>query len=84
MVLDNIGHPITLGELVDLVNMVAEGVQIQTISIDDKHYVQASQLVTFQPDIIAGHESQLLLHRLIRRNPKASSGATEITASEYD
>lgn len=64
LVLDNIGHPITLDELVDLINVAAEGVQIQTISIDDKHYVQASQLVTFQPDIIAGRENQLLLHRL--------------------
>jgi RNA polymerase sigma factor (sigma-70 family) len=64
LALDNIGHPVRLDELVDLMNIAAQGVQVQTIRIDDKHYVQTSPLVTFQPDIIAADENQRLLHRL--------------------
>jgi RNA polymerase sigma factor (sigma-70 family) len=64
LVLDNIGHPVRLDELVDLVNIAAQGVQVQTISIDDKYYVQSSPLVVVQPDFIAAHENQRLLHRL--------------------
>jgi RNA polymerase sigma factor (sigma-70 family) len=64
LVLDNLGRPVKLAELVDLVNMAAEGVQVQTVSIDDTHYVQASPLATFQPDVIAGLDNQRLLNRL--------------------
>lgn len=64
LVLDNLGRPVKLDELVDLVNIAAEGVRVQTISIDDTHYVQASPLVTFQPDVIASLDNQRLLNRL--------------------
>ena len=61
LVLNNLGRPVKLDELVDLVNIAGAGVQVQTISIDDKHYVQASPLVTFQPDIITGLDNRRLL-----------------------
>ncbi len=50
--------------MVDLVNIAAEGVQVQTISIEDKHYVQSSSLATSQPDIVATIDNHRLLHRL--------------------
>lgn len=64
MVLDNIGHPVKFDEFVDLVSMASAGVEVQTVSIDDEHYVQASPLVTYQPDVVSGIENQRLLNRL--------------------
>jgi hypothetical protein len=43
-VLNNLGRPVTLDELVDLVNIASEGVEVQTVSIDDEHFVQSSPL----------------------------------------
>lgn len=64
LVLDNLGRPVRFDELIDLVNIAAEGVQVQTISIEDKHYVQSSSLATSQPDIVATIDNHRLLHRL--------------------
>lgn len=64
LVLNNAGRPIKFDEFVDLVNIAGAGVQIQTISIDDEHYVQSSPLVSYQPDVIAGVDNQRLLNRL--------------------
>jgi RNA polymerase sigma factor (sigma-70 family) len=64
MVLNNAGHPIKFDEFVDLVNIASAGVEVQTVSIDDKHYVQSSALRTVQPDVIAVMENQRLLSRL--------------------
>ena len=64
LVLNNVGRPIRFDELVDLVNIAVAGIQIQTISIEDKHYVQSSPLVAFQPDISAQIDNQRLLNRL--------------------
>lgn len=64
LVLKNVGRPIKFDEFVDLVNIASAGVQVQTISIDDEHYVQSSPLVSYQPDFIAGVENQRLLNRL--------------------
>lgn len=63
-VLNNAGHPIKFDEFVDLVNIASAGVQVHTVSIDDKHYVQSSALRTFQPDVITAIENQHLLGRL--------------------
>lgn len=70
LVLGNFGCPVRFDDLVDLVSMAAQGVQVQTVSINDTHYVQASPLVTYQPDIIAGQENQRLLHRLFEEIQK--------------
>lgn len=64
LVLNNVARPIKFDEFVDLVNIASAGVQVQTISIDDEHYVQSSPLVSYQPDFIAGFENQNLLNRL--------------------
>lgn len=64
MVLNNAGSPLRFDEFVDLVDIASAGVQVHTVSIDDKHYVQSSPLVTFQPDVIAAMENQHLLTRL--------------------
>lgn len=64
MVLNNVGRPVRFDELVDLVNIAVAGVQVQTISIEDKHYVQSSPLVIYQPDMIAYVDNQRLLDRL--------------------
>jgi len=64
LVLNNTARPIKFDEFVDLVNMASAGVQVQTVSIDDEHYVQSSPLVTYQPDFIAVVENQNLLIRL--------------------
>jgi len=64
LVLNNVGRPIRFDEFVDFVNIASAGVQIQTISIDDEHYVQSSPLVVYQPDMIAGVDNQRLLNRL--------------------
>lgn len=64
LVLNNLGRPVRFDELVDLVNIAVAGVQVQTISIDDKHYVQSSPLVTLPADTIADLDNQLLLNRL--------------------
>ena len=62
--LSNAGRPIRLDELVDLVNIASEGIEVQTVSIDDQFYVQSTPLVTVQPDIVAVVDNQRLLHRL--------------------
>lgn len=64
LVLNNVRRPVRFDELVDLVNIAVAGVQVQTISIEDKHYVQSSPLVTYQPDMIAYVDNQRLLDRL--------------------
>lgn len=64
LVLNNAGRPVKFDELVDLVNVAVAGVQIQTISIEDKHYVQASALVAGQPDLLSQIDNQRLLNRL--------------------
>lgn len=64
LVLNNVARPIKFDQFVDLVNIASAGVQVQTISIDDEHYVQSSPLVSYQPDFIAGVENQRLLNRL--------------------
>jgi RNA polymerase sigma factor (sigma-70 family) len=64
LVLNNVARPIKFDEFVDLVNIASAGVQVQTVSIDDEHYVQSSPLVTYQPDFIAVVENQNLLNRL--------------------
>ena len=64
LVLKNVGRPIKFDEFVDLVNIASTGVQVQTISIDDEHYVQSGPLVTYQPDVITGLDNQRLLNRL--------------------
>ena len=65
LVLNNVGRPIKFDEFVDLVNIASAGVQVQTINIDDEHFVQSSPLVSYQPDFIGGIENQRLLNRLI-------------------
>lgn len=65
LVLNNVGRPIKFDEFVDLVNIAIAGVQVQTINIDDEHFVQSSPLVSYQPDFIGGIENQRLLNRLI-------------------
>ena len=65
LVLNNVGCPIKFDEFVDLVNIASAGVQVQTINIDDEHFVQSSPLVSYQPDFIGGIENQRLLNRLI-------------------
>lgn len=65
LVLNNVGRPIKFDEFVDLVNIAIAGVQVQTINIDDEHFVQSSPLVSYQPDFIGGLENQRLLNRLI-------------------
>jgi len=65
LVLNNVGHPIKFDEFVDLVNIAIAGVQVQTINIDDEHFVQSSPLVSYQPDFIGSMENQRLLNRLI-------------------
>jgi len=65
LVLDNLGRPVKFDVLVDLVNIAAEGVQVQTISIDQKHYVQASPLTIPTPDFVATIDNHRLLHRLL-------------------
>ena len=70
LVLHNFGCPVRFHDLVDLVSIAAQGVQVQTISINDTHYVQAGPLVTYQPDLIAGHENQRLLHGLFQEIQK--------------
>jgi RNA polymerase sigma factor (sigma-70 family) len=62
--LSNAGRPIKLDELVDLVNIASEGVEVQTVSIDDQFYIQSSSLISYQPDLVAGVENQRLLNRL--------------------
>lgn len=62
--LSNAGRPLKLDELVDLVNIASEGIEVQTVSIDDQFYVQSTPLVTLQPDIVAVVDNQRLLHRL--------------------
>ena len=64
LVLSNVGRPIKFDQFVDLVNIASAGVQVQTISIEDEHYVQSSPLVSYQPDFIASVENQNLLSRL--------------------
>lgn len=64
LVLNNLGRPVRFDELVDFVNVAVAGVQVQTISIDDKHYVQSAPLVTLPPDTIADLDNQRLLKRL--------------------
>jgi len=64
LVLNNVARPIKFDEFVDLVNIASAGVQVQTISIEDEHYVQSSPLVSYQPDLIAGMENQNLLNQL--------------------
>ncbi len=65
LVLNNVGRPLKFDEFVDLVNIASAGVQIQTINIDDEHFVQSSPLVSYQPDFIGGLENQRLLNRLM-------------------
>jgi DNA-directed RNA polymerase specialized sigma24 family protein len=65
LVLDNLGRPVKFDDLVDLVNIAAQGVQVQTISIDETHYVQASPLMTPAPDYAATIDNHRLLHRLL-------------------
>lgn len=65
LVLNNVGCPIKFDEFVDLVNIASAGVQVQTINIDDEHFVQSSPLVSYQPDFIGGLENQRLLNRLM-------------------
>jgi RNA polymerase sigma factor (sigma-70 family) len=62
--LSNAGRPLKLDELVDLVNIASEGVEVQTVSIDDQFYIQSSSLISYQPDLVAGVENQRLLNRL--------------------
>jgi len=63
-VLNNLGRPVKLDELVDLVNIASEGVEVQTVSIDDEHFVQSTTLITLPPDIVGAVDNQRLLHRL--------------------
>ena len=63
-VLNNLGRPVKLDELVDLVNIASEGVEVQTVSIDDEHFVQSTPLITLPPDIVGAVDNQRLLHRL--------------------
>jgi len=72
LVLDNLGRPVKFDDLVDLVNIAAEGVQVQTISIDQKHYVQASPLTTSTPDFVAAIDNHRLLHRMFAEIQKLS------------
>lgn len=65
LVLDNLGRPVKFDDLVDLVNIAAQGVQVQTISIEEKHFVQASPLVISTPDFAASIDNQRLLQRLL-------------------
>lgn len=64
LALNNVGRPVSLDELIDLVNIAVAGVQVQTISIEDKHYVQSSPLATSALDIVAYVDNQRLLNRL--------------------
>jgi len=64
LVLKNVGHPVKFDEFVDLVNIAGAGVQVQTLSIDDEHFVQSSPLVSYQPDFISVMENQRLLNKL--------------------
>jgi len=63
-VLNNRGRPVKLDELIDLVNIASEGVEVQTVSIDDEHFVQSTPLITLPPDIVGAVDNQRLLHRL--------------------
>jgi len=63
-VLNNVGRPVKLDELVDLVNIANEGVEVQTVSIDDEHFVQSTPLITLPPDIVGAVDNQRLLHQL--------------------
>jgi len=63
-VLNNLGRPVKLDELVDLVNIASEGVEVQTLSIDDENFVQSTPLITLPPDIVGAVDNQRLLHRL--------------------
>jgi len=63
-VLNNLGRPVKLDELIDLVNIASEGVEVQTVSIDDEHFVQSTPLITLPPDIVGAVDNQRLLHRL--------------------
>jgi hypothetical protein len=63
-VLNKLGRPVKLDELVDLVNIASEGVEVQTLSIDDENFVQSTPLVTLPPDIVGAVDNQRLLHRL--------------------
>ncbi len=65
LVLNKVGRPIKFDEFVGLVNIASAGVQVQTINIDDEHFVQSSPLVSYQPDFIGGLENQRLLNRLL-------------------
>lgn len=62
--LSNAGRPLKLDELVDLVNIASEGIEVQTVSIDDQFYVQSTPLITVQPDVVAVVDNQRLLRRL--------------------
>ncbi len=62
--LNNRGRPVKLDELIDLVNIASEGVEVQTVSIDDEHFVQSTPLITLPPDIVGAVDNQRLLHRL--------------------
>jgi DNA-directed RNA polymerase specialized sigma24 family protein len=64
-VLDNLGRPLKFDDLVDLVNIAGEGVQVQTISIDQKHFVQASPSLVSTSDPAAIIDNQRLLQRLL-------------------
>jgi RNA polymerase sigma factor (sigma-70 family) len=64
LVLNNVGHPVKFDEFVDLVNIASAGVQVQTVNIDDEHFVQSSPLASYQPDFISAIENQRLLNKL--------------------
>ena len=64
LVLKNVGRPVKFDEFVDLVNIASAGVQVNTINIDDEHFVQSSPLASYQPDFISAMENQRLLNRL--------------------
>jgi hypothetical protein len=50
--------------MVAVVNIASEGVDVQTISIDDQHFVQSTPLISLPPDIVGLVDNQRLLHRL--------------------
>ena len=83
-VLNNLGRPVKLDELVDLVNIASEGVEVQTVSIDDEHFVQSTPLITLPPDIVGAVDNQRLLHRLFVEIPASSSGTTQLLLNMTD
>lgn len=65
VVLKNTGRPVRFDQFVDLVQIAAAGVQVQTVSVDDKHFVQSNPLLSYEPDLAGTVDNQRVLSRLM-------------------